>query len=131
MASHPLRSPLVGCTWTGNKFAGREAGDRFLCRLFLGGPHAQELILSADDDRLASTALAALRSVCPFLPERPLARWITRWPHGNPAYRVGHLDWLAKLRRAADDLGNLSFCGSSYDGVSVSDCIRQAQTLTP
>jgi oxygen-dependent protoporphyrinogen oxidase len=129
MAAHPLTSPLVGCTWTGNKFAGREADGRFVCRLFLGGSHAAERIQSGEEDRLIETGLQALRVVCPWIPEAPLAHWLQLWPNGNPGYRLGHLDWVKTLEKRGEMLGNLHYCGSSYRGVSVSDCVKQAQDL--
>jgi oxygen-dependent protoporphyrinogen oxidase len=129
MASHPLPSLLVGCTWTGNKFPGREASDRFVCRLFLGGPDNRDFLLQGSEEVVCDSALDALRTVCPFIPAHPVARWLQRWPHGNPSYRLGHLDWVARLNETGHTLGNLHFCGSGYGGVSVSDCIRQAQHL--
>ena len=130
MAAHPLKDLLVGCTWTGNKFAGREASDRFVCRLFLGGPQAKEAIEQGDEDALIAPGLDALRNVCPFIPERPLHTWLQLWPNGNPGYRLGHLDWLANIQQRGLTMGDLYYCGSSYDGVSVSDCVKQAQETT-
>jgi oxygen-dependent protoporphyrinogen oxidase len=129
MASHPLENLLVGCTWTGNKFEGREADDRFVCRLFLGGPHAKALIESGKDSELIEPALNALRDICPFIPDTPLTHWLQRWPHGNPGYHLGHLEWVTQLEQRAKEIGGLHFCGSSYRGVSVSDCVKQAQEL--
>ncbi|MEX2607550.1 MAG: protoporphyrinogen oxidase [Kiritimatiellia bacterium] len=129
MAAHPLDTLLVGCTWTGNKFEGREADNRFVCRLFLGGPHAKTAIESGKDSELISPAIHALRDICPFIPEKPLTHWLQRWPHGNPGYHLGHLDWVAQLEQRAASLGGLHFCGSSYRGVSVSDCVKQAGDL--
>jgi len=129
MASHPLRTALVGCTWTGNKFDHREAPDRFVCRAFIGGPHAAEAIQSGTDEEVVAPAFQALRDICPFLPDTPRAQWLQRWPNGNPGYRLGHLDWVARLEQRATTLGGLHFCGSGYRGVSVSDCVKQARDL--
>lgn len=129
MASHPLENLLVGCTWVGNKFEGREADTRFVCRLFLGGPHAKSAIESGEESALIPPALSALREICPFIPETPLAHWLQAWPRGNPGYRLGHLDWVDQLTQRAESLGGLHFCGSSYQGVSVSDCVKQAKEI--
>ncbi|MCC5848630.1 MAG: protoporphyrinogen oxidase [Verrucomicrobia bacterium] len=130
MAAHPLTGLLVGCTWTGNKFEGREAEDRFVCRAFLGGPHAADLIRDRNESALIDQGLAALRDICPFIPETPLATWLQPWPDGNPGYTLGHLEWVEDLRRRAEALGGLHFIGSSFEGISVSDCARQAKTLS-
>ncbi|MCC5844706.1 MAG: protoporphyrinogen oxidase [Verrucomicrobia bacterium] len=130
MAAHPLTSLLVGCTWTGNKFEGRDTPDHFVCRAFLGGPDAKSLIADGSGDTLVSQALAALRNVCPFLPETPAAHWLQRWPDGNPGYALGHLDWLKSIRKKEAEHPGLRFIGSSYDGISVSDCVRQAQQVS-
>lgn len=129
MAAHPLTSLLVGCTWTGNKFAHRESPGHFVCRAFLGGPDAKNLIARGADEDLILQALAALREVCPFLPQTPSGHWLQRWPDGNPGYALGHLDWLNALRAKEQEHPGLHFAGSSYDGISVSDCVRQARTL--
>jgi oxygen-dependent protoporphyrinogen oxidase len=129
MSSHPLQNLLVGCTWTGNKFDGREAENRFVCRVFIGGPHATDAIQNAADEDLIPKAITALREICPFIPEEPLAHWLQRWPNGNPGYQLGHLDWVDTLDQRAKLLGNLHFCGSSYRGISVSDCVKQARDL--
>lgn len=127
MSAHPLSSLLVGCTWTGNKFDHREAPDRFVCRLFLGGSFAKAAIEAGHEEDLIQPAIDALRSICPFVPETPLFHWLQLWPKGNPGYRLGHVDWLANLKQRGLTLGDLHYCGSSYDGVSVSDCVKQAQ----
>ena len=129
MAAHPLSTLLVGCTWTGNKFADRDTQDHFVCRAFLGGPDARELIANGTEETLISQALTALRKVCPFIPGTPLAHWLQRWPNGNPGYALGHLDWLAGIREKEAGHPGLHFIGSSYDGISVSDCVRQAKEL--
>lgn len=129
MAAHPLTSILVGCTWTGNKFAHRDTRDRFVCRAFLGGPDAKDIIANATDSEMIASGLDALRTVCPFIPETPLAHWLQRWPNGNPGYALGHLDWLAAIRKKEAGHPGLHFIGSSYDGISVSDCVRQAKEL--
>ena len=128
MAAHPLDSPLVGCTWTGNKFDHREADGTFVCRLFLGGPHAEPLIRGRTGDPV-TPALNALRRVCPFVPSTPRAHWFQPWADANPAYRLGHLEWVDALEQRARTLGRLHFCGSGYRGVSVSDCVKQARDL--
>ena len=129
MAAHPLESLLVGCTWTGNKFSGRESDDTFVCRAFLGGPQGHTPILEHSEADLVQAALDALRRICPFLPPTPRAHWLQRWPRGNPGYALGHLDWVANLHRQSAELGHLHLVGSSFEGISVSDCIKQARDL--
>lgn len=130
MSSHPLKSLLVGCTWTGVKFAGRESKERFVCRLFLGGPYAKDAIENKNEDLLIQPALRALREICPFIPEKPLHHWLQFWPYGNPGYQLGHLEWVKELKSRTVKLGGIHLTGSSYEGVSVSDCIKQAQELS-
>jgi oxygen-dependent protoporphyrinogen oxidase len=129
MAAHPLSSLLVGCTWTGNKFDGRESPDAFVCRLFLGGPDATTTLQQTSEEALVQSGLDALRAVCPWIPATLRAHWLQRWTHGNPGYNLGHLNWVDTLEQRADTLGHLHFCGSSFRGVSVSDCVKQAKDL--
>ena len=130
MSSHPLKSLLVGCTWTGNKFPGRESDDHLVCRLFLGGPFGKDAIESQNEEQMIQPAINELRKICPFIPEKAVHQWLQFWPNGNPGYQLGHLEWVKELNTKTKALGGIHLTGSSYEGVSVSDCIKQAQELS-
>jgi oxygen-dependent protoporphyrinogen oxidase len=52
---------------------------------------------------------------------------IYRWHKVNPQYDLGHLDWVAHMRKQTTQHNGLFLAGSSYDGVGVPDCVRQGQ----
>jgi oxygen-dependent protoporphyrinogen oxidase len=55
---------------------------------------------------------------------------VAHWHKANPQYDLGHLDRLAQMQDQAADYPGLALAGSSYDGVGVPDCIRQAEEAT-
>jgi oxygen-dependent protoporphyrinogen oxidase len=52
---------------------------------------------------------------------------VIRWVKAHPQYAVGHLDWLDEVRERSGRHPRLYLAGSSYKGVGVPDCIRQAK----
>lgn len=115
---------INACTWASTKFPERAPPEAILVRAFLGGD-GQEGVLEQSDDQLTAIAQAELASLMGLRGE-PIARRVFRWPLGNPQYDVGHLDRIAALEAAAAETPGLVLAGSAYRGVSVPDCIRQA-----
>jgi oxygen-dependent protoporphyrinogen oxidase len=115
---------LLGCTWSTNKFPGRSEEGLFLCRLFLAGAPAEEWLNLPDETLVAaaraeSDRLTGIRAT-------PVTSWVARWARGNPQYGVGHPEWLQGLDKTVATLPGFQLTGSSYRGVSMSDCIRDA-----
>lgn len=117
-------SPLVGCTFVTNKFAGRSPDGGFLVRAFIGGQKSQA-DLDRSDDELAALVHSELAHLVGFT---GTPRWhrVQRWRNGNPQYDVGHLDRVAALEAAARHHG-VELIGSPFRGVGLSDCIRSAE----
>lgn len=111
---------LLGASFTDRKFEGRAAADTAIVRAFFDGR-----ALSLDDDALAVRAHGELSRLLALRPGAlPRARRIVRWPGAMPHYEVGHLDRVREAGGEAAGWPGLHFCGNSYHGVGLPDCVR-------
>ncbi|MCG6963832.1 MAG: protoporphyrinogen oxidase, partial [Acidobacteria bacterium] len=115
---------ILGCLYCHDIFPAQAPSGRLLLRTMLGGARDPS-VLDLDDDALLSRVRTALKAMLGGDPEPDLT-WIVRHPRGIAQYTLGHLDRVAAAERATGDAG-LVLVGSSYHGVSVNDCIRQAR----
>jgi oxygen-dependent protoporphyrinogen oxidase len=116
---------ITACTWSSTKFDGRAPEDHHLLRCFVGGPGREEMV-DLDDETLLQVVRDELADVM-GLHAKPNLACIYRWRKLNPQYDLGHLDRVDEMRARAKARGGLFLAGSSYDGVGVPDCVRQAE----
>ena len=103
---------------------GHSAGDLVVLRASLGR-HGETEILEREDGELAKAALADLAEAV-GLTAPPVDRHVQRWTDALPQYAVGHLDRVARIRRALPH--GLTVAGAAYDGVGIPACIASAGT---
>jgi len=118
---------LLGATWSSNKFPGRAPSDHFLMRLFYAGTEADTL-LARDDEGILRAAREDARALT-GIDAQPVVQYVARWEKGNPQYEKGHLVWLEHLDRELSKIPSLFLAGSSYTGISMSDCVKNARVL--
>ncbi len=116
---------ITACTWTSTKFDGRAPAGHQLLRAFVGGPGREELA-ELDDQALLQTVRAELSDIMGLRAQPDLAR-VFRWRKANPQYDLGHVDRVRAMQAQAAAHGGLFLAGSSFDGVGVPDCVRQAE----
>jgi oxygen-dependent protoporphyrinogen oxidase len=121
MATREEPCAIHGCTWVSNKFAGRTPEDRFLVRVFFTD-------IPANEESMVATALSELKRLAE-IDARPIWTRAHIWKHGNPLYEVGHRETVARIYAEAEKVPGLSLSGSSYEGLSLSDCISHAKAL--
>jgi oxygen-dependent protoporphyrinogen oxidase len=112
-------------TFVTSKFAGRAPEGYRLIRYFFGGartPHLMEL----DDAELIATARAELADLLGVHAQPGLSH-VVRWWHAQPQYDVGHLDRMARIQTALPS--GIALIGTTYGGVGIPDCVRQAQEV--
>ena len=120
---------LLACTWSSAKWPGRAPAGGLLLRAFIGGrrhPHLPD----RDDDELLALVRDELARIPGFAFIRtgaPAVRRVQRWPDGTPLYRVGHREWLSRVRAACAATPGVWLAGAPYDGVGIPDCIRSAR----
>jgi oxygen-dependent protoporphyrinogen oxidase len=118
-------SRITACTWSSTKFDSRAPAGHQLLRCFVGGPRREEMV-DLDDETLLNVVREELADIMGLRAEPALAR-IYRWRKLNPQYDLGHLDRVGQIRARAEEHGGLFLAGSSFDGVGVPDCVRQAE----
>jgi oxygen-dependent protoporphyrinogen oxidase len=89
------------------------------------GRHGEEFVLQRDDHELVDAAFVDL-SDATGLRSRPLDARVVRWGGALPQYVVGHLDRVARIRQAVDQMPGLAVCGAAYDGLGIPACIASA-----
>jgi protoporphyrinogen/coproporphyrinogen III oxidase len=117
----------LGSIWNSSLFAER-APDGWICATnFIGGatdPHAVEL----SDEELVGIVHNELRKVLGIEGE-PLRLPITRYERAIPQYNIGHRERIAKVEAALHNYRGLSLAGNYLHGVSLGDCIKQAELI--
>lgn len=119
--SEPTR--LLACTWTSTKFPQRAIPGTVLLRVFVGGPHREDLV-ALDDEALVRMVREELQTIMGVNAAPTVAR-VFRWDRANPQYEVGHLDRVSEIEALCPP--GLYLTGSAYRGVGIPDCVRQGQ----
>ena len=119
---------ITACSWFTRKWASlaRDVDRGAILRVSLGhdaDPGAIEL----SDDEVLGTVAADLGTTMGLDVDPATAR-ISRWRHGFPQYRVGHLDLMARVDAALDrDLPRVAVAGASCRGIGIPACVRQGR----
>ena len=116
---------LLGALWTSSIFSDRAAGDHVLIRAMAGGPRDPH-ILDLDDEALVDLAVDELGPVLD-LRGAPVLSWVIRHPHAIAQYRPGHLRRMKTIEATLEDWPGLVLTGSSYRGISVNYCAKEAE----
>ena len=126
VAPRVVGGPVLACTWTSRKWAGRAPEGWELLRVFLGRSGDGEVLLERDDENLLAIAQAevATRLGATGLPA--LSR-VQRWPLGMPQYVLGHPERVARIEAAVATPAGLELAGNALRGVGVPDVIRSGE----
>lgn len=119
---------LSACTFVEQKFPQRAPPGAVLVRAFFGGAAAKVLLNEPDKALMerACSQLAPLLSRLGRLPE-PALVVVRRLPLSLPQYLVGHAERMARLAELLRKTPGLVLIGNGYNGVGVSDLIREAR----
>lgn len=99
--------------------------DRMVVRASIGRRGDEAVLQRVDEDLLAAAA-ADLEHMTGAV-DGPVAARLSRWGGALPQYLVGHLDRVAEVRRAVEQVPGLAVCGAAYDGVGVAACVAGAR----
>lgn len=119
------KSRLVACTFVGNKFNHRVAGDLVLLRAFLGGTR-DEAALALPHPEVVALVQREFAEIL-GIRSRPAFARVFRWPRSMPQYEVGHLERVARIEELGKSVPRLYLIGNAYRGVGVPDCIREGR----
>ena len=112
-------------TFSATKWAHLAVPDAVLLRGSIGR-HGEPGALRADDDELVRLVLADLAELT-GITARPIDALVTRWGGGLPQYGVGHLDRVAAIEAAVEQVPGLAVAGAALHGVGVPACIATAR----
>jgi oxygen-dependent protoporphyrinogen oxidase len=116
---------LLGALWTSSIFSDRAPDGHVLIRAMAGGPHDPG-ILELRDDALVDMAVKELTPVLD-LRGAPARSWVIRHPFAIAQYKPGHLRRMKDIDEALADWPGLVLTGSSYRGISVNYCAKEAE----
>jgi len=118
---------LLASTWVSSKWPNRAPEGMALIRVFLGGAREPQLLGASGDDDLVAIATAELERLLGPL-GAVLFTHVFRWPLANPQPLVGHHERMQRVRRRLAAAPGIYLAGSAYEGVGISDCIRQGRS---
>lgn len=127
LAPHGQGLRILGALCDSSIFPGRAPEDRRLVRVMVGG-RRDPAAIDLDDDRLVDLALGDLERAWGLMPA-PRAHLVIRHRAGIPQYEIGHAGLLEAI--AAVCPPTLRLAGSSYRGVALNACVREARDWTP
>jgi oxygen-dependent protoporphyrinogen oxidase len=114
----PRREDLatLGVVWESSLFDGRAPDGYVLVRAILGGARKPAIAALSETERttLAEREMARVLR----LRAAPVKTWTFAWPGAIAQYTRGHRERVADARAAIAAHPGLSFCGTSFDGVS-------------
>ncbi len=117
--------PILACSFSSLKFAGRAPDGSVLMRIFLGGEWALEA-LEQDDAGLASVTQQHLREIL-SVSAPPLLVRVHRHVAAMPQYDVGHADRAEAIRGRVAQHPGLAIAGNALAGVGIPDCIHSGE----
>jgi oxygen-dependent protoporphyrinogen oxidase len=121
------RRDLLGVLWTSSIFGGRAPDGKILLRCMAGGSGNPDFMNQSDED-MTSVILSELRPLL-GLKGAPGMVKVIRHDRAIAQYVPGHLARLNEIDRTAAGFPGLYLTGSSYRGISVNACVKEAESL--
>ncbi|HET7538283.1 MAG TPA: protoporphyrinogen oxidase [Polyangiaceae bacterium] len=122
----PGEGGLLAGTWVSSKWDGRAPPGTALVRAFLGGVQSDIDVSRESDQALLEIARFELSRLMGPLGQARVTR-VYRHILASPQPTIGHGARLARIKQQLAALPGLHLAGAAYDGVSISDCVRQAR----
>lgn len=119
------RRELLGALWTSSIFRHRAPDGHVLLRCMAGGA-ANPGVMELDDQALTNLIVGELRPLLQIKGAPAMVR-IIRHPRAIAQYTPGHLQRLARLDALCNGLPGLYLTGSSYRGIAVNYCLKEAE----
>lgn len=118
---------MLGGLFSSSLFARRAPSGKMLISAFIGGARDAGAVTLSDDELLGTVSEELSR--CLNISGAPCFSHISRHKRAIPQYTLGHLDRLRSLDGELSGLNGLYLQASWRGGVSVGDCVRNAETL--
>ena len=118
-------SPLLACSYSSVKFAGRAPEGQIILRSFVGGALDPD-ILELSEQEITQTINNELNAILGISGE-PLFSILQRYPRAMPQYKIGHLDLVESIEKGVKELPGLEIAGIAYRGVGIPDCVHSGE----
>ena len=119
------KKQVLGVLLDSNIFPQRTGREKFLFRVMMGGVHHPE-VLQMREHQLFNLAKAELNSM--FLLLQPaLKQIVTLWPKAIPQYTSAYANIRPNIAQELSRIKNFYIVANYLNGVSVNDCIENAQ----
>jgi oxygen-dependent protoporphyrinogen oxidase len=118
---------LLGALWTSSIFGGRAPDGRILLRCMAGGS-ANPGFMEQTDDEMTAVLLSELRPLFGLKGAPDMVK-VIKHERAIAQYVPGHLARLKELDRTTAAFPGLYLTGSSYRGISVNACVKEAETI--
>ncbi|MEB3286500.1 MAG: protoporphyrinogen oxidase [Vampirovibrionales bacterium] len=120
---------LLGSIWCSAIFPERFADTLAVSVHFQGGAFYPQLSRLSDDALIAQT-LQDVQTIYRDANLMPVFSLVRRWPRAIPQYTPGHIERQQKVDALlARDCPGLYLLGNYRSGVSLNDCVKQANAL--
>jgi len=117
---------ITTCTWSNHKWDNVAPEGYDLLRTYIGRV-GDEAIVELSDADIEKTVLRDLEKSL-GITQKPAFTVVSRWKQSMPQYTVGHENRLEKMREILKkEFPNVKLAGSSYEGISVPDCVLQGR----
>lgn len=120
------KRPIIACSFSSVKFAGRAPERCVLLRCFVGGALQPE-VYKWDDYTLIEVMCKEMRSLI-GIKAQPIFALVHRHPQSMPQYPVGHLDQVLRINDKVKRYRGLAIAGNAYGGIGISDCIHSGES---
>jgi protoporphyrinogen/coproporphyrinogen III oxidase len=120
------RPRLLGCVMESSIWPARAPEGHVLLRMIYGG--ARDPAFNVFDDDEVTAAVREDLKLTLGIDAAPVMQRIVRHRRAIPQYLVGHTGRVADIEARAERLG-IALAGSSFHGVAVNDCVRDAQRV--
>ncbi len=118
---------LLGALWTSSIFPGRTPEGKVLLRCMAGGA-GNPGVMDLDDEGLVTLILAEIRSLMGIKGAPEMAR-VIRHERAIAQYLPGHLARMKEIEAGLAASPGLFLTGSSYRGISVNSCVKEAESV--
>jgi oxygen-dependent protoporphyrinogen oxidase len=113
-------------SWVASRAQHAFGPDADVIRVSVGRPAAAALQLN--DRALLERTFAEAKSIPGWESARLVEATVSRWGGGLPQYRVGHRDFVARLRAEVAGIRGLALAGAALDGIGIPACLASART---
>ncbi len=118
---------VLGCLFNSSQFAGRASKDKALLTIFIGGARNPDAALFHDDKLISKTHIEIQKVL--GIKDEPQVVSITRWGRAIPQYNIGHAARVGHIEELANKITGFHMIGNYLHGVSVGDCIKEAENI--